>query len=262
MSFLAAPLLMRAQGVSSREVKAQPRGKPSGVPFLSHFTDVAQQAGLTAPTIYGGIDKKNYILEISRLRRRFPRLRQRRLAGYLRPVRNAAGGRAARRDEPAVQEQPRRHVHRRDGESRAGATGWASAVTVGDYDNDGFDDLFITYWGENVLYHNNGDGTFTDVTEKAGLLQTAIAGAPAALSSTTTATGIWICLSRTTWTSILERCRSPGENANCNWKGIPVNCGPRGLPPGTCTCTTTTATALSPTSAKPRESPKRRQLTP
>ena len=48
-------------------------------------------------------------------------------------------------------------------------TGWASAVTVGDYDNDGFDDLFITYYGHNVLYHNNGDGTFTDVTEKAGL---------------------------------------------------------------------------------------------
>jgi hypothetical protein len=39
---------------------------------------------------------------------------------------------------------------------------------VGDYDNDGFEDLFITYWGENVLYHNNGDGTFSDVTRKAG----------------------------------------------------------------------------------------------
>ncbi len=43
-------------------------------------------------------------------------------------------------------------------------------MTVGDYNNDGFDDLFITYWGQNVLYRNNGDGTFTDVTEAAGLL--------------------------------------------------------------------------------------------
>ena len=51
-----------------------------------------------------------------------------------------------------------------------GGTGWASAVAVGDYNNDGFEDLFITYWGQNVLYRNNGDGTFTDVTEKAGLL--------------------------------------------------------------------------------------------
>jgi len=50
-------------------------------------------------------------------------------------------------------------------------TGWGQGCCVGDYDNDGFDDLFVTYWGQNVLYHNNGDGTFTDVTEKAGLVQ-------------------------------------------------------------------------------------------
>ena len=49
--------------------------------------------------------------------------------------------------------------------------GWASAVTVGDYNNDGHEDLFITYWGQNVLYRNNGDGTFTDVTGEAGLLE-------------------------------------------------------------------------------------------
>ena len=42
-------------------------------------------------------------------------------------------------------------------------------VCVGDYDNDGFDDLYVTYYGGNVLYHNNGNGTFTDITEKAGV---------------------------------------------------------------------------------------------
>ena len=54
---------------------------------------------------------------------------------------------------------------------KAGLThsGWGQACCVGDYDNDGFDDLFVTYWGRNVLYHNNGDGTFTDVSEKAGV---------------------------------------------------------------------------------------------
>ena len=50
-------------------------------------------------------------------------------------------------------------------------TGWGQGVCVGDYDNDGFDNLFVTYWGQNVLYHNNSDGTFTDVTAKAGLVQ-------------------------------------------------------------------------------------------
>src|SRR5579863_3381177 len=47
--------------------------------------------------------------------------------------------------------------------------GWGQGVCVGDYDNDGFEDLFLTYWGHNVLYHNNGNGTFTDVSDHAGV---------------------------------------------------------------------------------------------
>ena len=57
---------------------------------------------------------------------------------------------------------------------RAGLTGmtqgyYSMGVAVGDYDNDGFEDLYVTGYGGNILYHNNGDGTFTDVTEKAGV---------------------------------------------------------------------------------------------
>jgi hypothetical protein len=48
-------------------------------------------------------------------------------------------------------------------------TGYGMGVAVGDYDNDGFEDLFVTGYGGNHLYHNNGNGTFTDVTEKAGV---------------------------------------------------------------------------------------------
>src|ERR1700756_419076 len=48
-------------------------------------------------------------------------------------------------------------------------TGYAMGVAVGDYDNDGFEDLYVTAYGGNKLYHNNGDGTFSDVTEKAGV---------------------------------------------------------------------------------------------
>jgi hypothetical protein len=59
-----APLLAaNAQGVASRGVKATPRGKPSGIPFLAHFTDIAFEAGLRVPTIYGPADHKDYILE-------------------------------------------------------------------------------------------------------------------------------------------------------------------------------------------------------
>src|SRR5437879_458112 len=54
------------QGISSRGVKAQPRGKPSGRPFYSHLTDVAKQAGLIHPVLYGGVDSKNYIIELVR----------------------------------------------------------------------------------------------------------------------------------------------------------------------------------------------------
>ena len=50
-------------------------------------------------------------------------------------------------------------------------TGWQTGVCVGDYDNDGWDDLFCCFWGHNILFHNNGDGTFTDVTAKAGALR-------------------------------------------------------------------------------------------
>ena len=84
------------QGVSSRGVRPQPRGKPSGRPFLSRFTDVAEKAGLTQPIVYGGIDAQELHHRGGRVRRGLLRLRQRRLARPARPERHAARGRAAR----------------------------------------------------------------------------------------------------------------------------------------------------------------------
>src|SRR5262249_32622857 len=52
------------QGISSRGVKPQPRGKPSGRPFLAHFTDIAKPAGLIHPAVYGGLETKKYIIEV------------------------------------------------------------------------------------------------------------------------------------------------------------------------------------------------------
>ncbi|HEY1484125.1 MAG TPA: CRTAC1 family protein, partial [Candidatus Acidoferrum sp.] len=55
------------------------------------------------------------------------------------------------------------------GLANAGNGNYGMGVAVGDYDNDGYPDIFVTSYGKNILYHNNGDGTFTDVTAKAGL---------------------------------------------------------------------------------------------
>src|ERR1700730_4225717 len=55
------------------------------------------------------------------------------------------------------------------GLANAGDANYGMGVAIGDYDNDGFPDIYVTSFGNNILYHNNGDGTFTDVTEKAGV---------------------------------------------------------------------------------------------
>ncbi len=60
-------------------------------------------------------------------------------------------------------------VTKEAGLASAGDGNYGIGVAVGDYDNDGFPDLYVTSYGKNVLYHNNGDGTFTDVTAKAGV---------------------------------------------------------------------------------------------
>ena len=158
------------QGVSSRAVKPQPRGKPTGLPFNACFTDIADKAGLTAPLIYGPEDHRTYILETVGCGCAFIDYDN---DGWL-DIFTLSGTRLEG-DVPGATN--RLYKNNRDGTftdvtAKAGLTktGWASAVTVGDYNNDGFDDLFVTYWGQNILYRNNGDGTFTDVTEKSGLL--------------------------------------------------------------------------------------------
>ncbi|HEV2696556.1 MAG TPA: VCBS repeat-containing protein, partial [Terriglobales bacterium] len=135
------------------------------------FVDVGRAAGLNAVTVYGGEHKNKYLLETTGCGVAFYDYDN---DGWL-DIFLVNGWRLE--GFPSGQE-PTSHLFKnnRDGTfsdvtTKAGLIhhGWGQGVCIGDYDNDGFDDLFVSYFGKNVLYHNNGDGTFTDVTDKAGV---------------------------------------------------------------------------------------------
>ena len=220
------------QGVSSRGVRPQPRGKPSGLPFHSRLTDVAAKAGLTQPIVYGGLESKSYIIEVVGCGVAFFDYDN---DGWLDLL--VLNGTRLEGAPPGVSN--RLYKNNRDGTftdvtEKAGLTraGWASAVTVADYDNDGHDDLFITYYGQNVLYRNNGNGTFTDVTARAGLLHDSVRYASGCTWLDYDRDGKLDLFVAYYLDTTLEKLPKPGENPDCRWKGVPVNCGPRGLPPG------------------------------
>jgi len=204
-------------------------------PFGVTFVDVAERAGLTAPIIYGGIDQKKYIIETNGCGVAFLDydndgwidiflLNGTRLEGF------------PKGDAPSN----RLYHNNRDGtfsdvtaKARLARTGWASAVTVGDYDNDGFDDLFITYWGQNALYHNNGDGTFSDATTKAGFVTKETRWGSGCAFVDYDRDGKLDLFVANYLKFDLAKTPEPGKGPNCLWKGVPVNCGPKGLPTDT-----------------------------
>jgi len=163
---LAWPRWARA---SVLQQKAEP-GVDLGISFLN----VARESGLNAKTIFGGEHKNKYLLETTGCGVAFYDYDN---DGWL-DIFLVNGSRLEGFPRGS---EPTSHLFRnnRDGTFtdvtlKAGVahSGWGQAVCVGDYDNDGWDDLFVTYFGKNVLYHNNGDGTFTDVSEKAGVAGT------------------------------------------------------------------------------------------
>src|SRR5579863_7251129 len=132
-------------------------------PF-SQFVDVAAASGLTSPMVYGGVSEDTYIIESMGGGCAFVDYDN---DGWMDIF--IIGG--MRLEGTPTNATNRLYKNNRDGSftdvtEKAGLkdTGWANGVCVGDYNNDGNEDLFCTYYGQNKLYRNNGDGTFTDVT--------------------------------------------------------------------------------------------------
>ena len=215
---------------NSGVVQAQATATPASP---VQFIDVGQQAALTIPNVWGGVDTKRVIIETKGSGIAFFDYDQ---DGWL-DIYLTNGSRLDAQWPPG--QAPTTHLYKnnRDGtftdvtaKSGLGRSGWQTGVCVGDYDNDGWDDLFCTFWGHNILFHNNGDGTFTDVTKKAGLYQEKGRWGTGCSFLDYDRDGhldLFVCNF-----VALDPDRPPSRNdaAFCQWKGMPTMCGPRGLP--------------------------------
>jgi hypothetical protein len=141
-------------------------------PIGVQFVDIAREAGLRTKTIFGGEKKNRYLLETTGCGAAFFDYDN---DGWL-DIFLVNGTRFEANWKEGEAPTNRLYKNNRDGTFtdvtvKAGLvrTGWGQGVCVGDYDNDGWDDLFITYWGENALYHNEGNGVFKNVSAKAGV---------------------------------------------------------------------------------------------
>ncbi len=200
-------------------------------PF-SRFVDVAASAGLTRTVYYGDSTRNTYIIEVNGAGCAFLDYDN---DGWMDVF--LLGGR--RLEGVPAGSSNRLYHNNRDGTftdvtEKAGLldpAGWACGVCVGDYNNDGFEDLFLTYYGQNRLYRNNGDGTFTDVTAKAGLLYPQTRFGSGCTFVDFNRDGLLDLFVSNYLDVDLATLPKPSLLVpNCNYEGVPTNCGPAGLP--------------------------------
>jgi enediyne biosynthesis protein E4 len=206
----------------------------STAPF-SRFVDVAHDAGLTSTIINGEPDSFTYIFESMATGCAFFDYDN---DGWMDIF--ILGGRTLEGTPPGSGN--RLYHNNRNGTftdvtaksglaDRDGAQGWAQGVCVGDYNNDGWEDLFLTYYGQNRLYRNNGDGTFTNVTAEAGLLYPKTRYSTGCTFVDYNRDGhLDLFVSNYLEIDVATAPKPSLDVPNCNYAGVPTFCGPRGLP--------------------------------
>ena len=227
-------LLLLALGTPAQGPTAKPPAT-AAVPGKVRFEDIASRVGLDALNVYGGDSHKEFIIETTGNgaiifdydHDGWPDIylpNGSTIEGF--PNTQAPIGHLYHNNQDGTFSD----VTVRSGLARSG---WGQGGCVGDYDNDGYLDLLITYWGQNSLYHNNGDGTFTDVSTKAGLKTAKDEWSTGCSFVDYDRDGkVDIFLARYVDFSY-DSVPRPGHGRWCQWKGINVMCGPRGLKPGT-----------------------------
>jgi hypothetical protein len=208
-----------------------PKQKAIDNPSIANFRDIAEKAGLTAVNVFGGVETKKYIIETTGTgvaifdydNDGWPDIfivNGTTLEGF-----------------PSDQ-APTNHLYRNNHDGtftdvtvKAGlvATGWGQGVCVGDYDNDGWEDLYVTYYGKNRLYHND-HGVFTEVAEKAGVAGSGKAWGTGCAFVDYNRDGRLDLMVANYVDFNMSTTPTPGEGSSCVWKGVAVMCGPRGLP--------------------------------
>jgi enediyne biosynthesis protein E4 len=215
---LAAALCLALPAV----MRTADRVAASGRSFAAWFVDIAEAAGLTAPQICGSEDTKRDIHEIPGTGVAFLDFdNDGRLdillvnADRLQPARDGR--------------RPTNHLYRNLGQGRfadvtrkAGLDrpGWGVGVCSGDIDNDGFDDLYLTYWGPNRLYRNLGNGRFADITARSNTAGPADEWSTGCTFLDYDRDGL-LDLAVVSYGNP----QSVGKGG-CSWEGIPVACGP------------------------------------
>jgi hypothetical protein len=206
------------------------QAKPAAAAPIATFVDIAEKAGLTTPNIFGGVDTKKYIIETTGNGvALFDYDNDGWLDIFLVNGTRLEGFPAGR--------GPTNRLYRNNHDGtftdvtvKAGlsGTGWGQGVCVGDYDNDGWEDLYVTYYGKNRLYHNNR-GVFTEVAEKTGVAGSGKAWGTGCAFVDYDRDGHLDLVVANYVDFDLSTAPAPGERPTCMWKGVPVMCGPRGL---------------------------------